>query len=581
MLNSRLASMQIPPVIEPAAPAVIVQNFRKGLLLVRSEAKAVAPPVPVAVIIRTQIRTPKLAQLPPTVTPRKCLFLSALLHTATAAMAISVPILYPAWFVSVPSAAADPDYDVEYQPVLLPILPTMAPAGAGAKMQHGSGQKAYDTGETLPTGARPTVNQPTPDYADPQLIVSNPPDSTKGVQTIGRPDLAVPPKLKYPLRLPSVVILPHRAIRAPIAPRFEQPEISNLEVLSPFRTIEPPVPAPPLPAGPKLSLAPAKPVLPKTKVTSEPSSPVLAAASDPGVSAPKAVVVINAVGVPPVPVPLIPDAELASRFVVGPSGGRTIVVPTASETARGKHSGVGASNAGDNLSHQGGENGTGARDEAGDGHAGVASTESFPSINPQPGSGAGAASAAAAGNKGLPGISISAGTPGRSGRAGATSSIPHGSYALTIISGGSSGGASRDLGVFSRSDTVYTVYIPMTDAGGGPDWPLQYALMGPAQAHNGSPNGLLTPPVVLKKSPAMAPQTELGANSGPVFVTGIIDESGKLGALRAVHAPDRRAQSAVNALSQWEFLAAQLNGKPVASKVLIGVSILSAAEVGK
>jgi hypothetical protein len=131
--------------------------------------------------------------------------------------------------------------------------------------------------------------------------------------------------------------------------------------------------------------------------------------------------------------------------------------------------------------------------------------------------------------------------------------------------------------VFSRSDTVYTVYIPMTDAGGGPDWPMQYTLMSSAPAHN----GLLVPPVVLKKVQATAPKTGLTANSGPVFVTGIIDENGKLQALRTIRARDGRAQSAVNALAQWEFLAAQLDGKPVASKVLIGVSVMSTEEVGK
>src|SRR5439155_20411371 len=185
----------------------------------------------------------------------------------------------------------------------------------------------------------------------------------------------------------------------------------------------------------------------------------------------------------------------------------------------------GASKAGQNLPNGSEANGTRTRVEAGDGHSGVASTESSSSASPQPGTGAGAAPAAAAGNKSLPGISISGGTPGRSGRAVAPSPIPHGSYALTIISGGSSGGASRDLGVFSRSDTVYTVYIPMTDAGGGPDWPMQYTLMNSAPAH-GSREGLLTPPIVLKKIQATAPKTDLTANSGPVFVTGIIDENG-------------------------------------------------------
>src|SRR5437899_1946726 len=80
---------------------------------------------------------------------------------------------------------------------------------------------------------------------------------------------------------------------------------------------------------------------------------------------------------------------------------------------------------------------------------------------------------------------------------------------------------------------------------------------------------------------ALAPKTGLAANSGPVFVTGIIDETGKLGALRAIRALDGRTQSALSALAQWEFLAAQLGGKPVACKVLIGVSVLPAEEVGR
>ncbi len=492
-------------------------------------------------------------------------------------MVISVPILFPGWLVSVPSAeaAADLDREVEYQPLLLPILPAMSGASADAKIEHGSGRQAHSmVTQTLPIAARPTANQP--------LIVSNPPDSTKGVQTVRRPDLVAPPKMSYPLRVPSMVVLPHRAIRAPVAPRFEQPVPSNPEMLSRLRAIESPVPASLLPVDkPKLSLAPARPVLPKIRAASEPSVPVLAAMVDADVSARKAVAIINAVSVPPEPDPLIPEAELASRFVVGPSGMPTTVAAPKPKATAGNLAGPGVSTVKENLPQASVENGTGTRVDAGDGHAGVASTESSASASPRPGSGAGAASAVAAGNKGLPGISISGGMPGRSGRAAVTNPIPHGSYALTIISGGSSGGASRDLGVFSRSDTVYTVYIPMTDAGGGPDWPMQYALMSPAQAHNGSPNGLLTPPAVLRKSQATAPKTGLAANSGPVFVTGIIDENGKLGALRAVRDPDGRTQSALNALARWEFLAAHLGGKPVACKILIGVSVLPAEEVGK
>ena len=572
--------MQLGSTREPAEPVVIVRNFNKGLMQVRSTLLPLAP----SFVVRKPIRAPKLALLPATVILRKGLFLSALLHTAIAATVVSVPILFPGWLVSVPSAeaAADLDREVEYQLLLLPLLPSMAEASAGAKIEYASGQEAHGMAEALPTGSRPTANQPKPDYAGPQMIVSDPPDSIKGVQTVRRPDLVALPKMPYPLRLPSMVVLPHRAIRAPVTPRFEQPALSNPEVLSPFRTIEPPVPPPAPPLGmQKLSLAPPKPVLPKTKVLSEPSVPMPAASMDSDVSVRKAVAIINAVSVPPVPDPVIPEAELASRFVVGPSREAKSVAETAPKAAGGNLAVAGASNTGENLPHASVENGTGTRVEAGDGNAGVASTESSSSAGPRPGSGAGAASAVAAGNKGLPGISISGGTPGSSGRAGTTSPIPHGTYALTIISGGNSGGASRDLGVFSRSDTVYTVYIPMTDAGGGPDWPMQYALMSPAQARNGSSNGLLAPPAVLKKSPATAPKTGLAANSGPVFVTGIIDETGKLGALRAIRALDGRTQSALSALAQWEFLAAQLGGKPVACKVLIGVSVLPAEEVGR
>jgi hypothetical protein len=117
----------------------------------------------------------------------------------------------------------------------------------------------------------------------------------------------------------------------------------------------------------------------------------------------------------------------------------------------------------------------------------------------------------------------------------------------------------------------------MSDAGGGSDWPMQYAQLSSTP----SGNGLLTPPVVVKKIQATAAKIDLASNSGPVFVTGVIDENGKLKSLRAIRSLDGRAQAAVNALSQWEFLPAQLEGQPVASKVLIGVSVMPAKQVAK
>jgi len=587
MLNFRPRPVEVSPTTEAAIPAVIVSNFNMGLMRVCSTIEPVAPPEPVApsVIVRKQIRAPRLAQLPAASSRRRELLLSALLHTSILALVVNLPILFPAWTVTAMDAAdANLRREADFEPLFLPVLPPIAATKPGpeVKTKPGPGDVVHHTGITL-SAARPRVpTHPKLDYAGAQLIVSNPPHSPKGVQTIRRPDLITPPKLAFPLRLPSMVMIPVPAIPAPTAPRQLQSVRPNAKAPRTVRASEPTLQLqPPTVEMPKLAVAPAEPAAPpKVVAASQASSPRFAAAVRPEIPAPKAVVVINAVNVPPGSLPVIPEAELSSRFVVGPSRD-SAAVETASGATGGNLAGAGALKAGENLSGTSVENGTGTKTEAGLGHANVASTESSLSVGARSGSGAGTPSTTAAGNNGLPGISISGGVPGRSGRAVAASTIPRGSYALTIISGGSSGGASRDLGVFARTDTVYTVYIPMADVGGGPDWPMQYTLMGPAQAHNGLPNGLLTPPVVLKKIQATAPKIELIANSGPVFVTGIIDENGKLQALRAIRALDGRAQSAVNALSQWGFLPAQLDGKPVASKVLIGVSVMAAEEVRK
>src|SRR5437773_3811978 len=190
----------------------------------------------------------------------------------------------------------------------------MGEASEGTQIEHARGHNTPDVANLLATAALYTANWPKPDYAAPQEIVSNPPDSSKGVQTIRRPDLAFPPKMTYPLRLPSMVMLPHRAVQGPVAPQLEHREPSNPEALLSFRAGEPPaqIPAPPN-DKPKLLLAPVKPVLRETRAVSEPTVPVLADTMGPEVNAQKAAVIINAVHVPPEPAPVIPDAELRSE----------------------------------------------------------------------------------------------------------------------------------------------------------------------------------------------------------------------------------------------------------------------------
>lgn len=551
----------------PAEPAVIVHNFNKGL----TEIRAALGPAPRPIIVQT--RVPKLALLPAPSSRRRLLLLSALLHTSILAAVVDLPILFPGWTVA-PTDTADAalSREADFQPLFIPVLPPIAGASRDATKAK-PGDEPDRRAASLPTSGQPLSPPAQPDYAGAQHIVSNPPHAPNGVQTIRRPDLASPPKMAFPLRLPSMVMLPHRAALAPVAPRPEHPGPSNPEAPLSLSASEPPVQIQmPPPEKPKLPLAPAKPLLRRAKGATELTTPVLADTLRPEVPPQNAAVIITAVKVPPEPVPVIPDAELASRFVSGPSREATPASTTTPDTAS-------SSKAGRSLPQVSTENGTGTKAEASEGHSVVTSNE-FNSGGGRPaGSSTGTALAAGTEDKSLPEISISGGVPGTNGRAAATSLIPRASYALTIISGGSNGGASRDLGVFSRTDTVYTVYIPMTDAGGGPDWPMQYALLSPAPARNGLSNGLLTPPVAVKKVQATVPKTELPANSGLVFVAGIIDENGKLAALRTFRALDGRARSALTALAQWQFLAGQLNGKQVACRVLIGVSVLAKDEV--
>jgi transcriptional regulator of acetoin/glycerol metabolism len=116
------------------------------------------------------------------------------------------------------------------------------------------------------------------------------------------------------------------------------------------------------------------------------------------------------------------------------------------------------------------------------------------------------------------------------------------------------------------------VVIPMADAGGGPDWPMQYSLADRTQ----SSAGFIVPPFVRKKIAAILKKNEkFQADSGPVLVAGIIDESGKVKSLRALRPQDTRAQPAIVALQQWEFLPAQLDGRAVATRILIGVTVIT------
>jgi len=523
--------------------------------------------------LKKLIKPPALKMLPRR-TYTKGMLLSIAFHAVAISALFWLPTLFPSPVIVDTYDRKNPVVASTSEPLLLPLL---------RKLSSGDSGSAGQAKPTQPTRSSTAVNPPSakPDFAGPQEIISDFPNAVNRVQTIRRPDLVSPPELKFPLRLQSMVILPAAA-----APRFD---LRRTQVQIPIA--EPTVELPKLVSVPQpLPTTPVKAVTGSAAMQRESmNTPVVELQNNTR----KAVVVVNAVSVPFDPAAQIPDAQLSGNFVVGPSLGRA-VPEKSSPGGDGRSSETAALDNGTAVSqpYKGGDAGTDIADgdrsrgsgvssshSAGAGNGNIAGTGT--GLAPVAGPGAGTATAArgnsnigmtgrgTASNSGAGGLSISGGSPGRNGGLGSRSVPMTRSYGITIISGGSSGGAGRDMGVFDRSETVFSVAIPMGDAGGGPDWPMQYAML-----NHGEPGaGLLVPPFAQKKVAATMSKTQLAAGQGPIFVSGVIDETGKLQSLRTIRAQDARSQPAIQALQQWEFLPAQLDGRPVASKVLIGVTV--------
>jgi hypothetical protein len=523
---------------------------------------------------RKFIKPPALKMLPQGART-SCMVLSMVLHALLIVAFAWAPLLFPSPIIidirNDKIALAS-----EYEPLVMPRLPQLEARASGSTKASAQGAG--------PGSAHVAAPQPRKrDYAGPQEIVSEFPNAVNRVQTIRRPDLVAPPELKFPLRLQSMVILPAPAAPILVAPPREQPKQTPSAVEVPIA--EATVSQPLLVSTPKrILVARTEEVAPPSVAAPQSSTSNLAILAQPHAKPPKAVVVVNAVNVPPDPAASIPDAQLAGNFVIGPSVDSATEKSAAAGTGRSAEDA--ASNSGKLSSGPSVEVGTGT----GSGHvpgatAGSRATAGTGATSGTGGAGIGVTSANGAGHgagnagigrgsNGGSGISISGGVPGRNGAA-ITRVLPlRRSYGITIIAGGSSGGASRDTGVFDRNETVFSVAIPMADAGGGPDWPMQYALLKPAETSS----ALLVPPFVQKKVGATMARAEMGGDSGPVFVSGIIDENGTLQSLRTIRAQDSRSQPALHALQQWTFLPAQLDGNPVACKVLIGVTVIAAEQ---
>jgi hypothetical protein len=511
---------------------------------------------------------PPALQLLPHGAYTRGMLLSSVLHTALLSAATWLPSLFPHAIVIEPHGP-DKSELASSEQLIFPALPKLNIAGAAAESPAAE--------QRTSVRIRSAANQPQlkRDYAGPQEIVSLFPDAVNRVQTIRRPDLPSPPDLKFPVRLESMVRLPVPAgpVLAPRPPEAALPKrpVRPDPVVEGIPIAKATVPMPILVSKPKTIFIPAEsPTQPVPKIQAEPSDITFLTSLQS--SAMKSVVVVNAVNVPADPAARIPDAQLAGNFVVGPTPAAPGRGPDVVEKTSG--SPEGRSSEGAPVSHPASETGSaGGPNTAGAirGSTATPGTGRGTASGSGPGSG-NVAAAISSGSGRSPGISISGGVTDRNGSINTRALPARPSYGLTIISGGNNGGASRDVGFFERGETVFSVVIPMADAGGGPDWPMQYSLADRTQ----SSAGFIVPPFVRKKIAAIIKKNEkFQADSGPVLVAGIIDENGKVKSLRALRPQDTRAQPAIVALQQWEFLPAQLDGRAVATRILIGVTVIA------
>ena len=190
------------------------------------------------------------------------------------------------------------------------------------------------------------------------------------------------------------------------------------------------------------------------------------------------------------------------------------------------------------------------------------------------GAGTGSGAGIGAGKGSFPGISIQGGE----GNEGTSEShsltvAPQTPYQMTIVATASSGGGLPDFGVF-ENQRVYTVYVPMqrTPREADPTWTLQYALKD-APASNGS-GELVAPTPVIREWPQIPGDLETANANEQVIVYAVLATDGRLTHISVKQTPDARVSvPIVQALAKWVFRPAQLDNKPVAIKILIGIPL--------
>jgi hypothetical protein len=439
-------------------------------------------------------------------------------------------------------------------------------------------------------------------------LLSDPPQAAPGIETILQASLENLPSLRRYVPLPNIVQPPPAVGNTGHQESVLVVKSGTISLPHPAET---PVAAPKiiLPADSKIfNLLQTQAHLPQKAVPDPIDSSEVSGVP----RGQKGLLVLNAVPPPPDVTGKIPWGEARAQFAVLPAETAVMATPVAGTTSGGVSSTSAGSGtradvatgdaladiaAGGGATNQGrAESGASSGGHYGSGHGSGLNSDSNTAGNGKgtgSGSGLGTGSAAstgsgtgassAPGGGSFPGITIRG---GRYGNGNADSMLGKAeprrqtSYNMTIVSTGSSGGGLPELGVF-QNEKVYTVYVDVRtdDNDPAPSWTLQYAVVQPRSDDTSGPASRIldtpTPPyAILKEIPEFTPEVVRRCGRRLIVISGILDTAGKLDQLLVRQSPENQVVAPVmEALKHWMFEPAQIDGRPVPLKVLLGIRL--------
>ena len=380
----------------------------------------------------------------------------------------------------------------------------------------------------------------------PAIVVSNPPNPTNRFQTILRPDFADHPPRKQFVLLPNLLTLTPRLSRAPKRAAAFPPKSLTRDLDAPPTASVLVTPTEPMLAAPRADLqASAMPSLVSA------TAPLPEDAREASGRDRHDVLSLSIFPTPASEALRLPIAESRGRFV--------ILTPPNSTAPDREPGGAAALNTSSERRavHRG-------KVEPRKPDAASLATSTVSGVAPNV----------------FAGITIQGGDWNRDWTLGDTplpdahtDASPNSLYPLTITSSGNSGGGLRDFGVF-KNQPVYTDYFSVDGlrAPYAPPLVLQFALVDAS----GDGSGALTHPRPETELLPRWPEEAALRHAGEMIVVfAMIGADGRGRDVLVMESPSADLSSALlDALAQWTFRPAAVNGQPAAVKALFGVPIV-------